>query len=40
LIAAQRLYESAGYREVGRGRIAAVEVIYFEKRLVEAAGLS
>jgi ribosomal protein S18 acetylase RimI-like enzyme len=33
LTAAQRLYEGAGYREVGRGQIAAVDVIYFEKRL-------
>jgi GNAT superfamily N-acetyltransferase len=33
LTAARRLYESAGYREAGRGRIGAVEVIYFEKRL-------
>ena len=31
--AAQRLYESAGYREVGRGQLAGVEVIYFEKSL-------
>ena len=31
--AAQRLYTSAGYREVGRGEIAGLEVIYFEKRL-------
>jgi ribosomal protein S18 acetylase RimI-like enzyme len=33
LTAAQRLYESAGYREVGRGRIGPVDVVYFEKRL-------
>jgi GNAT superfamily N-acetyltransferase len=33
LTAAQRLYQSAGYREVGRGRIGAVDVIYFEKKL-------
>jgi ribosomal protein S18 acetylase RimI-like enzyme len=33
LTAAQRLYQSAGYREVGRGQIGAVNVIYFEKRL-------
>ena len=33
LTAAQRLYEGAGYRNVGCGRIAAVDVIYFEKRL-------
>jgi ribosomal protein S18 acetylase RimI-like enzyme len=33
LTAAQRLYEGAGYRQVGRGTIAAVDVIYFEKRL-------
>jgi ribosomal protein S18 acetylase RimI-like enzyme len=31
--AAQRLYESAGYREVGRGQLAGAEVIYFEKAL-------
>lgn len=31
--AAQSLYESAGYREVGRGQLAGVEVIYFEKAL-------
>ena len=31
--AAQRLYESAGYREVGRGQRAGAEVIYFEKAL-------
>jgi GNAT superfamily N-acetyltransferase len=33
LTAARRLYESAGYRQVGRGSIRAVDVIYFEKRL-------
>jgi ribosomal protein S18 acetylase RimI-like enzyme len=33
LTAARRLYQSAGYCEVGRGRIGAVDVIYFEKRL-------
>jgi ribosomal protein S18 acetylase RimI-like enzyme len=33
LTAAQRFYEGAGYREVGRGRIGPVEVVYFEKRL-------
>lgn len=33
LTAARELYETAGYREVGRGRIRAVDVIYFEKRL-------
>jgi ribosomal protein S18 acetylase RimI-like enzyme len=33
LTAAQRLYESAGYREVGRGQLAGAEVIYFEKTL-------
>jgi ribosomal protein S18 acetylase RimI-like enzyme len=31
--AAQRLYQSAGYREVGRGQFAGVDVVYFEKRL-------
>jgi GNAT superfamily N-acetyltransferase len=31
--AAQRFYESAGYREVGRGQLAGAEVIYFEKPL-------
>jgi ribosomal protein S18 acetylase RimI-like enzyme len=31
--AAQRLYQSAGYREVGRGQLAGAEVVYFEKRL-------
>jgi len=31
--AAQRLFESAGYREVGRGQLAGAEVIYFEKEL-------
>jgi ribosomal protein S18 acetylase RimI-like enzyme len=33
LTAAQRLYEGAGYREVGRGQLAGAEVIYFEKPL-------
>ena len=33
LTAAQRLYDSAGYREVGRGQLAGAEVIYFEKTL-------
>jgi GNAT superfamily N-acetyltransferase len=33
LTAARRLYESAGYREVGRGQFAGAEVIYFEKAL-------
>lgn len=33
LTAAQRLCESAGYREVGRGQRAGVGVVYFEKRL-------
>jgi GNAT superfamily N-acetyltransferase len=33
LTAARRLYESAGYREVGRGQLAGAEVIYFEKPL-------
>jgi ribosomal protein S18 acetylase RimI-like enzyme len=31
--AAQRLYQSAGYREVGRGQLAGAEVVYYEKRL-------
>jgi ribosomal protein S18 acetylase RimI-like enzyme len=31
--AAQRLYRSAGYREVGRGQLAGAEVVYFEKSL-------
>jgi hypothetical protein len=33
LTAAQRLYESAGYREVGREWLAGDEVVYFEKPL-------
>ncbi len=31
--AAQRLYQEAGYREVGRGELAGFDVIYFEKAL-------
>jgi GNAT superfamily N-acetyltransferase len=31
--AAQALYQRKGYREVGRGQLAGVEVIYYEKRL-------
>jgi ribosomal protein S18 acetylase RimI-like enzyme len=31
--AAQSLYQSAGYREVGRGQLAGVEVVYFAKAL-------
>jgi ribosomal protein S18 acetylase RimI-like enzyme len=31
--AAQRLYQSAGYREVGRGQLDGSEVVYFEKAL-------
>jgi len=31
--AAQRLYSTTGYREVGRGQIAGTEVVYFEKTL-------
>lgn len=31
--AARHLYESAGYREVRRGTIRGLEVIYYEKRL-------
>jgi ribosomal protein S18 acetylase RimI-like enzyme len=34
--AAQGLYRGAGYREVGRGRLAGFDVIFFEKRLGEA----
>ena len=33
MTAAQRLYDSAGYRRVGRGQLAGAEVIYFEKTL-------
>ncbi len=33
LTAAQRIVESAGYREVGRGQLAGIEVVYFEKTL-------
>jgi GNAT superfamily N-acetyltransferase len=33
MTAAERLYDSAGYREVGRGQLAGAEVIYFEKTL-------
>jgi GNAT superfamily N-acetyltransferase len=33
---AQRLYSSAGYREVGRGQLAGVEVVYFAKSLIQA----
>ncbi len=32
---AQRLYASAGYREVGRGQLAGVEVVYFAKSLIQ-----
>ena len=31
--AAQRLYATSGYREVGRGQLAGVEVVYFAKPL-------
>ena len=31
--AAQRLYSTAGYRQVGRGQLAGTEVVYFEKAL-------
>lgn len=31
--AAQRLYATSGYREVGRGQLAGVEVVYFAKAL-------
>jgi GNAT superfamily N-acetyltransferase len=33
LTAAQRFYGSAGYRVVGRGHLAGIEVVYFEKTL-------
>ena len=33
---ARRLYASAGYREVGRGQLAGVEVVYFAKSLIQA----
>ncbi len=33
LTAAQRLYDSAGYREVARRQLAGAEVIYFENAL-------
>jgi ribosomal protein S18 acetylase RimI-like enzyme len=32
--AAQELYRSAGYREVGRGQLAGFEVIFFQKPLI------
>jgi len=32
-VAARRLYETAGYREAGRGELAGFDVIYFEKSL-------
>ncbi len=31
--AAQRLYSTAGYREVGRGQLAGTDVVYYEKTL-------
>jgi hypothetical protein len=31
--AAQRLFRSAGYREVGPGQLAGAEVVYFENTL-------
>jgi ribosomal protein S18 acetylase RimI-like enzyme len=34
--AAQELYRSTGYRQVGRGCLAEFDVIFFEKRLGEA----
>jgi ribosomal protein S18 acetylase RimI-like enzyme len=34
--AAQHLFASAGYREVGRGQLAGVEVAYFAKSLIQA----
>jgi hypothetical protein len=30
---AQQLFAGAGYREVGRGQLAGVEVVYFAKSL-------
>jgi hypothetical protein len=30
---AQRLYATSAYREVGRGQLAGIEVVYFEKTL-------
>jgi ribosomal protein S18 acetylase RimI-like enzyme len=30
---ARRLYESAGYRQTGRGKFAGFDVLYFEKQL-------
>ena len=33
---AQHLFASAGYREVGRGQLAGVEVVYFAKSLIQA----
>ncbi len=35
--AAHDLFVEAGYRQVGRGQLAGVEVIYFEKRIHEKA---
>ncbi|MEA2196540.1 MAG: hypothetical protein QOJ25_591 [Solirubrobacteraceae bacterium] len=32
-VAAQALYAREGYTEVGRGQLAGVEVVYYEKRL-------
>jgi GNAT superfamily N-acetyltransferase len=34
--AAQHLYASAGYREVARGQLAGVEVVYFAKSLIQS----
>jgi ribosomal protein S18 acetylase RimI-like enzyme len=31
--AAQRLYQSAGYRQVGRGQLSGAEVMYFARSL-------
>lgn len=31
--AAQRLYQSAGYRQVGRGQLSGAEVVYFARSL-------
>ncbi len=36
--AAHDLFVAAGYRQVGRGQLAGVEVIYFEKRIHEKLG--
>ena len=35
--AAQRLFNGAGFRDVGRGQFAGVEVVYFAKSLPSSA---